>query len=231
MSKSRHNSHTSSNRALRTVIFVLTPILMLLIVGALIVFVCAKPYSAVQPYLSMAFKDVPASESVRTLNEYRDDDAPDLVSELETDDGNHTIIYPYYGDCYATLNCENAGLNDVPVYWGDSSDLLEKGAGHFNGSVFIGETGNIVIAGHNHTYFYNLPKCKEGDIVTLETSYGLFTYCVSEIVYFKDDDLTYIYPTEEDRLTLYTCWNNGMLGMSDERIGVICSLVSKEFYD
>lgn len=230
MSKS-HNSGTSSDKALRTLIFVLTPILMLVIITAVCALALIKPYYAAKPYMNIVFKDQNASGNVRTLSKYKDDNAPDLKSEITHDDEKHTIVYPYYGDAYATLNCENAGLNDVPVYWGDSDDLLELGAGHFNGSVYIGEKGNVVIAGHNHTYFYNLPRCKEGDIVTLETSYGKFTYKVSEIVYFNKSDLTYIYPTEEDRLTLYTCWNNGMLGMSDERIGVLCDIVSKEFYD
>lgn len=231
MSSKRHDSHTSSNRALRTVTYILTPVLMLLIISAVFVLIILKPYNYIKPYASMAFKDAPASSSMRTLNKYRDDNAPELKSTVEHEENKHTVVYPYYGDKYAVLNCENAGMNDIPVYWGDSADLLEKGAGHFNGSVYIGEKGNVVISGHNHTHFFNLKNCKVGDLITLKTSYGVFTYKVSELVYFKDNDLTYIYPTDYDRLTLYTCWNNGMLGMSDTRLGVLCDLVSKEFND
>ena len=227
-SKSR-NSHTSSKRAMRTTLFVLTPLLMLLIILSAAVLLFLKPYNYFKPYANIVFRNTAPSSSLRTLNSYRDDDAPDLSATITVDEKQHDIVYPYYGDCYAALNCENAGLNDIPVFWGDSPDLLEKGAGQFNGSVYIGEKGNVVISGHNHTYFYNLKNCKTGDIITLETSYGVFTYKVSELVYFKDSDLTYIYPSEEDRLTLYTCWNNGMLGMSDTRLGVICELISKEF--
>ena len=52
------------------------------------------------------------------------------------------------------------------MYSGTDLDVLEYGAGWYNGSVYIGRPGNVVIAGHNHTDFFNLPKCEKGDIVT-----------------------------------------------------------------
>ena len=107
--------------------------------------------------------------------------------------------------------------------------LPGDGAGWYNGSVYIGHVGNVVLAGHNHTYFYNLPKCKKGDEVTLETSYVKQTYMVTDIEIFHEDDQTYVRPTDDDRLTMYTCWNNGMLGMSEYRIAVICELTDREW--
>lgn len=32
-----------------------------------------------------------------------------------------------------------------------------------------------------------------------------------------------------DDLILYTCWNNGYMGLSDQRLYVICKVVSKEY--
>jgi sortase A len=229
--RTHKHKHTSSKRVSRTLTFVLTPFLMLIIVLGVTVLALYKPYTIIKPYADLMFNATSQeTKSLRTLNKYRDDDAPVQSKEVSDDEGEtHTMIYPYYGDLYATLNCESAGLNDVPVYSGITDDVLANGAGWYNGSVYIGHTGNVVIAGHNHTYFYNLPKCKEGDIVTLETSYVKQTYVVKETVVFQEDDYTYINPTDDDRLTMYTCWNNGKLGMSKYRIAIICELTDREW--
>ena len=232
---SQANGHrTSSSGVLRTFTYVLTPFLMLVILCSVTVLVFGKPFKQYKPYLDIAFGATPMQvRNLRTLNRYKDDDAPDQIKEVEVNvNGNvetHTIVYPYYGDFYATLNCENAGLKDVPVYSGQSDDVLQYGAGWYNGSVYIGRPGNVVIAGHNHTDFYNLPKCEIGDIVTLETSYCKCTYIVNERVVFHEKDYTYVYPTDDDRLTLYTCWNNGKLGMSEYRLAMICKLEKIEW--
>ncbi len=211
------------------------------------VLILLKPYSNVKPYLDTVFNQ----SNTRTngdsqVNFFQNEDLDLNIQEVEieepvpSDDSNssstetkvtkHTFIYPYYGDRYATLNIENAGMKDLPVYCGTDESLLEMGVGWYNGSVYIGKVGNVVLAAHNHTYFYMLPAVKVGDIVTLETSYVKMTYIVSDIVVFHETDYTYVLPTKgKDRLTMYTCWNNGYLGMSEWRLGVLCDLVSREW--
>ena len=233
-SGSHHKHKTSSSRVLRTFTYVLTPFLILLVLCSGTVLALYKPYREIEPKLNMAFGAPPAEvRNVRTLNKYKDDDAPDVVREIETSINGktetHTMKFPYYGDWYAKLNCEAAGMKDIDVYSGTDLDVLEYGAGWYNGSVYIGRPGNVVIAGHNHTDFFNLPKCEKGDIVTLETDYCKCTYIVSDRVVFHEDDYTYVYPTDDDRLTMYTCWNNGKLGMSEYRLGIICKLQDIEW--
>ena len=225
---------TSSSRVLRTFTYVLTPFLILIILCSATVLMLFKPFKQYKPYIDMAFGATPMHvRNLRTLNKYKDDNAPDQIREIEVNVNGaqemHTIVYPYYGDRYATLNCEAAGMKDIPVYSGTASDVLEYGAGWYNGSVYIGRPGNVVIAGHNHTFFFNLPKCEIGDIVTLETSYCKCTYIINERVVFHEKDYTYVYPTDDDRLTMYTCWNNGKLGMSEYRLAYICKLQEIEW--
>ena len=155
---------TSSSRVLRTFTYVLTPFLILIILCSATVLMLFKPFKQYKPYIDMAFGATPMHvRNLRTLNKYKDDNAPDQIREIEVNVNGaqemHTIVYPYYGDRYATLNCEAAGMKDIPVYSGTASDVLEYGAGWYNGSVYIGRPGNVVIAGHNHTFFFNLPKC------------------------------------------------------------------------
>lgn len=204
---------------------------MLTIICCLSIILLNKPYSKIKPYAQMAFPSVAEQpENLRTLNKYRDDDAPVIKKEVEDEKvGKHTIIYPYYGDYYATLNCENAGLIDVPVYAGTTDDVLQNGAGWYNGSVFIGNYGNCVIAGHNYTVFYHLFDCEIGDIVTLETDYCKLTYEITDSVIFEETDTTYVEPTDDDRLTLYTCYNENRLGLSRYRLAFICKLTDRQW--
>ena len=227
-----HHKHSSSNKVLRAVTFVLTPFLILAISLSLCVIVLTKPYNKAKPYLDMVFnKGTVVDETKRTVNPYRDDDASLMKKKIkdETTGEEHDIVYPYYGDYYGTLNCKAAGMKDLPIYSGDGDDILQKGIGWFNGSVFIGHVGNVVLAAHNHTYFLNLPKCKIGDEVIIETDSVKQTYIIDEIEVFHKSDLTYVRPTEDDRLTMYTCWNEGRLGMSDYRLAVIGKLTKREW--
>ena len=79
-----------------------------------------------------------------------------------------------------------------------------------------------------NTFFSDLNKLKPGDEIKIYTTYGCFTYRVTEQITFKESDKRYIAVTEEEILTLYTCQPQ-VLGSSDLRVGVRCALVSKEF--
>ena len=57
------------------------------------------------------------------------------------------------------------------------------------------------------------------------------TYIIKDKVTYHKKDLSYINPSKEDMLVAYTCWNNGMLGLSDYRIAIICDLVKREWKD
>lgn len=148
--------------------------------------------------------------------------------EAELDDGNK-IVYPSFGMQYATLKINSIAL-EAPVFFGSTEDLLQQGVCQYIGSVVIGETGNVVLDAHCNTFFLNLGDVKVGDEIVLETSYGKFTYKMKESTIFKDTNNALISPTKDDRLTLYTCYGN-LLGPTEDRLAVICELVSKEFYN
>ena len=71
---------------------------------------------------------------------------------------------------------------------------------------------------------------KVGDTVKLYTNYGRFTYKVTEQIEFSKDDKRYLaVPKEGEFLTIYTC-KPQVIGSADQRIGVRCEPVEKEFY-
>lgn len=242
---SSDNKHIEHNETCKAVM-VFTPLLVLIICCCIVTLFGFRKFEYISTYANLIFNKSTTIENVCEDNEYRSADAPVMKGQVDTSTDyssgadspteSHEIIYPYYGDCYAhiTIDNEDVGVEDSPVYWGDSDTLLDKGLVQSNYSAYIGTTGRVVIAGHNHTYFRGLPNIKIDDVVTITTEYGTFTYKVKETQILADDDTSLLYydPTAEvvtDDLIMYTCWNNGYMGLSDERLYIICEVVSKEF--
>ena len=50
--------------------------------------------------------------------------------------------YPEYGTNYATIEIPKININ-LPVYYGDTMEILKNGVGHSSGSYFPGEGGSI----------------------------------------------------------------------------------------
>ena len=61
-----------------------------------------------------------------------------------------------YGTNWATLNVDGWNTTDIPVYFGDSDEILTKGAGQWSGSFFCGLEKNCVISAHVMTWFYEI---------------------------------------------------------------------------
>lgn len=202
------------------------------IVGALCVGIAAaaavKPYDKAKVYLNIAFMDdlrTDPSDSSSGLI-IRDNEIITGYSGKTSDKGE--VVRAKYGELYALLSSDALDLT-VPVYWGSDIELFERGACQATASAVIGNPGNTVISAHVDTFFAELGKLKVGDTVTLNTNYGEFTYKVTELIEFDSSDKTYIAPTKDDRLTLYTC-RKDVLGSSDMRFGVVCELTERRFY-
>lgn len=132
------------------------------------------------------------------------------------------ISWPVYGEQYGIL--ENKSLKiEAPVYFGDGSHLLEKGAGSYIGSSIPGADNTILIGAHDTTYFEGLENVKKKDIFTFTTTYGIYEYRVSEIKIFEEGeyDKAYNLNNDEEQLILYTCYPFGKLnGTKTQRMFV-----------
>lgn len=216
-------------------VYLLTGIFLLILCIAVCIGILIKPYEQIQTYLHVAFMDqnmkITPSSGLNGLvikeNDIDTTPVPDMPEEQQFYE-NGKITRPVFGEQYAVLQADSISLS-VPVYWGSSPELLELGACQASSSVVLGETGNVVIDAHVNTFFADLDKLKTGDEIILYTNYGIFTYAVSEQIQFLNTQKKYVLPTDDSRLTLYTC-EAQVLGTSDNRIGVICTPVSKQFY-
>lgn len=223
-------ANTKQRKGAHPLVYLLTGIFLLILCTAVMAVALIKPFEKMQTYLNLAFMDnmkiTPASGLNGLVIKENDIDTNAKPQEELSDTGE--VIRPVFGEQYAILECDAISLS-VPVYWGSSVELLERGACQASSSKVLGDTGNVVIDAHVNTFFADLHKIAPGDTIVLYTQYGIFTYEAKKQVKFENTDKTYVLPTEEDHLTLYTC-EAQVLGTSTTRIGVVCDLVSKQFY-
>jgi sortase A len=108
-----------------------------------------------------------------------------------------------------------AFIVDIPLNNVGSWDMtgVERNVGHLQGTAWINAPGNIALAGHLETeegtpgVFAHLEELTAGDVIMLILPDGTRrSYRVEAISTTATDDLTPIYPTLEDRLTLITCY-------------------------
>jgi sortase A len=150
---------------------------------------------------------------------------PTVQKKASEAEGSKKITFPSFGDKFGEIIIDKASIN-VPVFHGDREEQLLKGVGHYSGSRFPGEGGNIVMAGHRNSVFKGLKNVAKGDIITLNTTYGKYEYKISEIKIIKGNDNSIVQPLDSEKLTLYTCYPFNYVGNAPNRYVVIADLVS-----
>jgi sortase A len=97
---------------------------------------------------------------------------------------------------------------DMVFVEGATTEPLKKGPGHYEGTPYPGQGGNVAIAGHRTTYlhpFWALNELRKGDRITLETSKGIFVYKVVWLKVTLPTDVSVLAPTAKPSVTLTTC--------------------------
>ncbi len=149
-------------------------------------------------------------------------------NEVSNTTEDNKKFFPEYGEEFGELIIESASI-DYPVVNGDSEKQLLIAVGHYFGSRYPGENGNVVLAGHRNSFFKNLGKVEKGDKVLFNANYGKYVYQyeykVTEIKIISHKDEYIMDPTDKERLTLYTCYPFNYIGNAPKRYVVICELV------
>jgi len=90
-------------------------------------------------------------------------------------------------------------------------DPWERGVGHLQGTAWVGNTGNIALGGHSlypngsPGIFYNLYNVNVGDEIILKDNGVEKRYVVVSIREVDYRDVSVVYPTGHNQLTLITC--------------------------
>ena len=149
-----------------------------------------------------------------------------LVNKVSiTINENKAQDYPEYGTKYATIEIDKIGVN-LPVYFGDTLEVLKKGVGHSSGSYFPGEGGSIVYMGHNSkNTFRRFSELQIGNEIKVTTTYGEYTYKIYDMKLIKETDLDKL-PIQDEKeiLMVYTCYPFNNIGYTTQRYVVYAEL-------
>lgn len=138
--------------------------------------------------------------------------------KIEMNAQNKVVEYPEYGKQYATVEIESIDLN-LPLYYGDSLEILKKGIGQSTSSHFPGEGGSIICMGHNFaTLLRRFSDLKKGNIIKVTTDYGEFNYKIYDMQIVKETEVDKVpLQDEEEILMIYTCYPFKNVGYTTRR--------------
>jgi len=121
------------------------------------------------------------------------------------------------------LAIPSVGL-EVPVYPTDSELLMDRGSGVIDGMSYPHESGNIGIAGHRDGYFRVLKDVQPGDQILLQTLQGPKQFVINSTQIVEIDDMSLLQDTDEQTVTLVTCYPFYFVGHAPQRFIVTASL-------
>ncbi len=115
-----------------------------------------------------------------------DADAAQVVDTLQADFDNPEWVQPKHvklGEAFAIVRIPRFGAKYArPLYEGTTTDVLQRGIGHYVDTAMPGEVGNMAMAGHRTTYgkpFNQIAELKKGDVVLVETKSTWYVYRVT----------------------------------------------------
>ena len=150
--------------------------------------------------------------------------ASNAVDEIEVVD-RKIQKKPNYSSKYATLEIDDLAIK-LPVYYGDSKQILSEGIGHTQTSSLPGEGKTIIYSGHNYDVFLaELRNIKKDMLINIETSYGRFEYQVVKIEVLKENEYSKLTSYDKETLILYTCYPFDKIIHSDSRLVVYANLI------
>jgi sortase A len=155
------------------------------------------------------------------VEEVETDPSPTL--EVEEEETSPYPLHPQKGELMGELYIPKLEAR-LPIYHGTDEDELEKGVGHFAGSVFPGEEDNSVLSGHRDTVFRQLGDVGVNDLLIVTTAAGEFTYKVKKVRIVDEDDRTVIVPKPRATLTVSTCYPFQFVGSAPERYVLVAEL-------
>jgi sortase A len=122
------------------------------------------------------------------------------------DDGRHHLPWSW-ADTHpiARLEVPRLGVRRT-VLSGAAGSSLAFGPGHVDGTAEPNHRGNCVLGGHRDSWFAFLEELRVGDEILLESRSGSRRYLVTALAVHGENDASLLEETEDDRLTLITCY-------------------------
>lgn len=139
-------------------------------------------------------------------------DSPD--QKVYLDSGKYN---PPTGEAVGVLDIPKLNA-ELPIVEGTDPDDLEKGVGHYKGSFYPNESGQIVLSGHRDTVFRRAGELEIGDSLQILLPYGEFEYEITHTKIVEADDTSIITLQQEtEELLLTTCFPFSYVGNAPQR--------------
>ncbi|HEX8925083.1 MAG TPA: class D sortase [Terriglobales bacterium] len=116
---------------------------------------------------------------------------------------------------------------EAVVVEGTDRHALLLGPGHLKSTAAPGAPGNSVITGHRDTFFRHIGDLKAGDSVIVERNGRSYEYRVANRRIVQPTEISVVQPTDDNRLTLITCYPTYYIGPAPERLVVVARLVGE----
>ncbi|SFB16741.1 MULTISPECIES: class D sortase [unclassified Bacillus (in: firmicutes)] len=138
----------------------------------------------------------------------------DLKGTKNKDDEPFT---PFVGETVGLLELPRI-KSELAIIEGTDEDDLKKGVGHYKGSYYPGENGQIVLSGHRDTVFRRLGELKIGDPLKVKMPYGNYDYEIIGTKIVEADDTSIItLQKENEELVVTTCYPFSYVGDAPQR--------------
>lgn len=145
-------------------------------------------------------------------SEPKETNAPQSPEEAATESAK-----PGFGEVVGLLEIP-AIKSELAIVEGTDPDDLKKGVGHYQGSYFPGEGGQIVLSGHRDTVFRRLGELKAGDVLNIRMPKKDAQYEITGTKIVNAEDRTIItLQNDTEELILTTCYPFSYLGNAPER--------------
>lgn len=110
---------------------------------------------------------------------------------------------------------------------GTDEGTLQRAVGHIRDTPLPGQQGNVALAGHRDTFFRELRKIRVNDEITLTTLNGSYRYRVDSTKVVKPEETEVLEDSDDDILTLVTCYPFDFLGSAPKRFIVRARRIPK----
>ena len=120
------------------------------------------------------------------------------------------------GESLGQIRIERLGVA-ANIREGESHAVLRDGVGHLSDTPWLGEGGNVALAGHRDTVFRALRHVQAGDVIEIATPDRSVRYAVEEMTVVAPDNLSVLEPADGSTLTLVTCYPFNYIGSAPNR--------------
>lgn len=144
------------------------------------------------------------------------EEAQEIVKASREVSQERSAFQPAQDEVAGILTIPKLGKS-LPIVEGTEEEMLAKGVGHHDSTVFPGDGEQILLSGHRDTVFRSFGELEVGDRFIVEMPYGTYEYEMRESEIVDAEDRTVISSKGEEVLTLSTCYPFSFIGYAPDR--------------